>query len=256
MLVRKVGQLLDHLAEGESSAAEIAEAIGEPRSSVYRLLASLQAEGFVEPGSRRGRYRLGFKLLALGTAVVARFDERQVALPAMERLHDATGETVFLCVPRRDEAVCIERLDGKRVQSLALRLGGSLPLHAGAASRALLAFRPEAEWEAYLERNAPLSRFTPSTPDTPAALRALLRRTRADGYALSDQDVTVGVAAVGVPILDYRGEVRAALSFSGVRESILGPDFEQWRDLLLEAGREVSRALGAELAGQGIANFG
>lgn len=256
LLVRKVSQLLDHLALGESSAAEIAEAIGEPRSSVYRLLSSLQTEGLVEPGSRRGRYRLGFKLLALGSAVVARFDERQVALPAMERLHEVTGETVFLCVPRRDEAVCIERLAGKRVQSLALRLGGSLPLHAGAAPRALLAFRPEEEWEAYIERNTPLVRFTPSTPDTPTALRKLLRETRAQGYALSDQDVTVGVAAVGVPVFDYRGEVRAALSFSGVRESVLGPDFERWRDLLIEAGREVSRALGADLAGKDIVDFG
>ena len=101
-----------------------------------------------------------------------------------------------------------------------------------------------------------MARFTPSTPDTPTALRALLRETRAQGYALSDQDVTVGVAAVGVPVFDYRGEVRAALSFSGVRESVLGPDFEQWRDLLIEAGREVSRALGAELAGKDIVNFG
>ncbi|OXM72465.1 MULTISPECIES: IclR family transcriptional regulator [Amycolatopsis] len=255
MLVRKVAQVLDHLAQGEATAAELAEALGEPRSSVYRLLSSLQAEGLVEHGSRRGQFRLGFKLLTLGTAVVARFDEREFAQPVLERLHHLTGETVFLCVRRGDAAVCIERLAGKRVQSLALQLGGSLPLHAGAASRALLAFAPETEWEAYLERNVPLPRFTGSTPAEPGALRKLLRQAREDGFALSDQDVTVGVAAIGVPVVDYRGEVRAAVSISGVRESILGEDFPRWRDLLLDAGQEVSRALGSELAGKNIARF-
>ena len=73
--------------------------------------------------------------------MVARFDERQAALPHMEHLHDMTGETVFLCVRRGLRAVCIERIEGSHVVSLALRLGGSLPLHAGAAPRALLAGR-------------------------------------------------------------------------------------------------------------------
>ncbi len=255
MLVRKVSDLLDHLAKGESSAADIADAIGEPRSSIYRLLASLQTAGLVEPGGRRGKYRLGFKLLSLATAVVAGFDERAFARPVMERIHDLTGETVFLCVPRQDEAVCIERIDGKRVQSLALQLGGSLPLHAGAASRTILAHRGEAEWDAYVERNAPLRRFTPSTPVERDDLRRVLAATRAGGLSISDQDVTVGVAALGVPIVDYRGRVRGALSISGVRDSILGPDSAVWRSELVEAGREISRAFGAG-AGADLADLG
>ncbi|KXF48523.1 IclR family transcriptional regulator [Rhodococcus sp. SC4] len=256
MLVRKVAELLDFLAKGEATATEIAEAIDEPRSSMYRLLASLQEEDLVEAGSRRGKFRLGFKLVSLGSAVVERFDERQFAQPVMERLHALTGETVFLCVPRGDQAVCIERLDGKRVQSLALRLGGSLPMHTGAASRAILAFRDESEWEAYIARNTPLTRLTPSTPAEPSELRALLRRTRDEGIATSDQDVTVGVAAIGVPIIDYQGRVRAALSISGVRESILGADSDRWKAEVISGGQEISRALGVDLAGQKVANFG
>ncbi|ORX17796.1 MULTISPECIES: IclR family transcriptional regulator [Mycolicibacterium] len=256
MLVRKVSDLLDYLSRGESSAADIADAINEPRSSIYRLLSSLQTEGFVEAGSRRGQYRLGFKLLSLATAAVSRFDERKFALPVMERLHDLTGETVFLCVPRKDDAVCIERIEGMRVRSLALQLGGALPLHAGAAPRAILAHLPEAQWDAYIERNAPLQRFTDSTPVEPAELRAVLTRTRDDGLAVSDQDVTVGVAAIGVPITDYRGQIRGALSISGIRESILGGSSTAWREELIRGGREISEALGAELASEGLANFG
>src|SRR5262249_61379656 len=101
----------------------------------------------VEAGSRSGTYRLGWRLLRLGSAVIERLDERQAALPVMERIHERTGETVFLLVRRGDEAVCIERLGGLRVQSLALRLRGSLPLPPRARPRAPLAARPPREWD-------------------------------------------------------------------------------------------------------------
>ncbi|MGP3974403.1 hypothetical protein ACTWQF_10415 [Streptomyces sp. 8N114] len=64
--------------------------MGEPRSSVYRLLSSLQGLDTVESGSR-GTFRLGFPLLSLGTTVMERFDERRLAQPVMERLHDETA---------------------------------------------------------------------------------------------------------------------------------------------------------------------
>ncbi|MBI0294931.1 IclR family transcriptional regulator [Streptomyces sp. PRKS01-29] len=255
-LVRKSVELLDLLAaRGEATAAQLAEELGEPRSSVYRLLSSLQGLDMVEGGSRRGTFRLGFHLLSLGTAVVERFDERRFAQPVMERLHDETGETVYLCVRRGREAVCIERLDGRRVQSLALKLGGALPLHAGAASRVLLAFQDRSTWADYLEQG-PLERFTPSTPATADALVPVLEQTRDSGISVSDQDVTVGVAALGVPILDYRGQVRAALSISGVREAILGAEVTGLRERLTEAGQEVSRALGWQAVTGPVADFG
>ena len=144
-VLTKVGAVLDLLAErGELAAAEIAALTGEPRSSVYRILGSLESLDMVESGSRRGSFRLGLGLLRLGNAVVERFDEREAALPALQELNQLTGETAFLCVRRGYEAVCIERLPGEHVESLALRLGGALPLHAGAAPRTLLAFEPRA----------------------------------------------------------------------------------------------------------------
>lgn len=243
-VVAKVGALLDRLAEdGEITASELADRIGEPRSTVYRLLATLQQLDMVEPGTRRGTYRLGLELLRLGSAVIARFDERQAALPVMERIHDETGETVFLCIRRGFEAVCIERLDGRRVQSLALRLGGSLPLHAGAAPRVLLAFEPEALWDEYA-RSGPLATFTDGTPTTRSALFASLKETRERGYAVSDEDVTVGIAALGAPIFDYRNALRAALSISSVRPAILGDGAERMARLIVSGAAEISRSLG------------
>lgn len=245
LVLHKAGALLDCLAErGELSASELAEAIGEPRSSIYRLLNSLVQLEMVEQGSKRGAYCLGLKLLRLGSAVTARFDERTAALPVVERIHDETGETVFFCVRRDWEAVCIERLDGRRVQSLALQLGGSLPLHAGAASRTLLAFDSRELWEEYVAQG-PLEALTPETPTGRDELFGLLEQTRSTGHAVSDSDVTVGIAAVGAPVFDHRGQLIAALSIAGVRPAILEGDAAgRMVELVTSGAREISAALG------------
>jgi DNA-binding IclR family transcriptional regulator len=242
-VLAKAIALIDRIAEeGEVTPARLAELTGEPRSTVYRLLGSLQELDLVEPGRRRGTYLLSLKLFRLGSTVVSRFDERQAALPVMERIHEETGETIFLCVRRNDEAVCIERIDGARVTLLALSLGGSLPLHVGAASRALLAFEPPTEWEEYLEGRE-LEPLTPRTPTTRDAVLDELRATRERGYSISDEDVTLGVGAVGAPIFDHTGRVRAALSVGGMREPVLGAGSPA-RRLVCEGAATVSRALG------------
>lgn len=242
-VLAKAVALLDRIAEeGEVTPARLAELVGEPRSSVYRLLASLQELGLVEPGTRRGTYLLGLRLFRMGSTVVSRFDERQAALPVMERIHAEMGETTFLCVRRGLEAVCIERIDGARVNLLALGLGGSLPLHVGAAARALLAWESPAEWAAYLEQRE-LEPLTPKTPTTPDAVITELRATRDRGYSISDEDVTPGVGAVGAPIFDHTGKVRAALSAGGVRDVVFAPG-SRAVELVREGAAVVSRSLG------------
>jgi len=162
----------------------------------------------------------------------------------MERIHERTGETVFLCVRRGDEAVCIERLDGRRVQSLALRLGGSLPLHAGAAPRVLLAWEARAEWEAFFERCSPLEQYTDRTPLTRKQLFAELEQTLERGYAVSDEDVTPGISSLGAPVFDYTGRIRGAISIGGTLQ-LLGEDTRtEAIRMLVEGAREVSAALG------------
>jgi len=242
-VLAKATALLDHMAaEGEVTPARLAELTGEPRSTVYRLLASLQQLELVEPGRRKGTYLLGLKLFRLGTAVVLRFDAREAARPVMERIHEETGETVFLCIRRGYEAVCIERIDGRRVNLLALGLGGSLPLHAGAVARTLLAFESPEFWEEYLEQWQPEA-LTSKTPATRAALLEELRLTRERGYAISDEDVTPGVGAVGAPVFDHTGAVQAALSFGGMVEFVFA-DRERSIALALDGAAEVSRTLG------------
>jgi len=243
-LLSKADRVLELLAErGDMPIAAMIEELDEPRTSVYRLLESMQELGWVDPAPQRGLYRLGLKLFRLGATVSRRFDARQAALPAMERLHEATGETVFLCVRRGYEAVCIERIDGARVQVLELALGGRLPLHVGAAPRALLAFEDEALWDEYLYRAA-LNTYTDKTLNTPELVRQSLHECVQSGVVISDEDVTIGIASIAAPVFDHTGRVCAALSLAGVVPAVLGDNHQRCESLVREAAAATSQALG------------
>ncbi len=242
-LVTKAGAILDALeAQGELTAAELAAATGEPLSSIYRLVRSLIGIGWLDSGVRRGGYRLGLHFLTVGSALEDAIDVREAARPALRRLVQETGATGFLCVRRGSRAVCVERVEGTTVRSVALQLGNSLPLFAGAAPRALLAYLPEAEQLTVLRDAVPL----PGDPERPSAARifADVEASRAAGYTVSDEDVTFGIAALGAAVFDHRGDLAAAISVSGLQSQVLGEVAEKNIALIGDAADSVSRALG------------
>lgn len=244
-LVERAVDVLDVLAEtGELTIAQLAEQTGEPRSSLYRLIASLEKLEIVEPGVAKGGYRLGPHIIRLGAAAVDHIDVRTRALPAMQHLREEIGLTVYLCVRRQWHAVCIERVEGSRVSSLALTVGASQPLHAGAAPRALLAFESTDVWDAYLSHGE-LERLTDKTPVDATKLLQVLRRESKNGYTLSDGDVTPGIAAVGAPVIDHQGTTQGAISVSGLRDDVLGGNRRRTVDLVRETAATVSRAMGS-----------
>jgi DNA-binding IclR family transcriptional regulator len=93
-------------------------------------------------------------------------------------------------------------------------------------------------------REAPLTAITERTPSTRAALFRELEQTLAQGYALSDEDVTPGIASLGAPIFDYTGRIRAALSIGGLKSFVLGDDRDAFVALLTQSAHEISAALG------------
>ena len=242
-LVGKVGAVLNALEQhGELTAAELAAATGEPLSSIYRLVRSLATIGWLDKGPRRGIYRLGLYFMTVGGRLEDSIDIREAALPALRTLLAETGVTSYLCVRRGSRAVCVERLEGLAVRSLAMQLGSSLPLYAGAAPRALLAFLPEAEQEAVLRDNV----VQPGDPSRPSdtAIRTDIKRSLRNGYTVSNGDVTPGIAALGAPVFNHRGELAAAISMSGLRSHVIGERRDTNIELLRRAANTVSRALG------------
>ncbi|HTV10618.1 MAG TPA: IclR family transcriptional regulator [Acidimicrobiales bacterium] len=245
-VLAKAAKLLDALAaNADCTVPALAQRVNEPRPTVYRLVQDLVAMGYVEEGPRPGTYRLGLELFRLGSLVALSFNVRDKASSVMTDIHSELEETVYLVIRRNDEAVCIERVEGLHIRSMALHLGGTLPLHLGAGPRALLAYQPREYWDEYFERTE-LKPMTPRTPLTKAGIIALLEEVRQLGYALSDEDVTMGITSVGAPILDHTGKIHAALSVGGLRAAVLGPGGggERAVKLVREGAAEISRRMG------------
>lgn len=243
-ILEKSGALITALERlGEASVAELAAAVDEPVSSTYRLVGALGDIGWVDKGSKRGLFRLGVRFVRVGSMLEDQLNVRDASKPAMQALRAATRATVFLCFPRGDAAVCVERLEGRDVQSLAMRLGDSLPLYRGAAPMAILAFLPDGEQAAVLDRLADRRAAGEPVP-ADSALRRGIRAARTAGYAVSDEDVTPGIGGLGAPVFNHRGELEGAISVSGLRGQILAPD-AGIAALVVAAAREASRALGA-----------
>lgn len=247
-ILGKADAVVAALAEhGELSVAAIAERVDEPVSSVYRLLSSLSRIGWVSAGPKRGLYRLGLFFMRIGGQVEDAIDIRERALPALQTLLEKTGQTAYLCLRHDLRAVCVERLAGGDVRSMAMRLGATLPLVVGGAPRALLSFLPEGEFQDVLERTFATT-FAERLPKSKRAVLDMVEQIRATGISISDGDVTTGVSAIGAPVFNHRGELHAAVSVSGIHEHILG---HERREQVIEAVRACAATVNAALGWRG-----
>lgn len=244
LVIDKAVRLLEEFRSADTlTLADLSERLGMSKSTVHRLLSSLDQVGFVAKESKPGCYRLGLKLFELGSLVQARLELRQIAHPYLTQLVEQTDETAFLIIRDGMQGVCIERIEGRHVQSLMLKMGGTLPLHAGGSTRCLLGYSPDDVLEQLLAAG-PLKVFTPYTIVGRDALRADVEQTRKQGYTLSYQDVTIGVAALGVPIFDYRNVAVGALSLSGITPRWTEEHMAKVLAAVRTAARQISLKMG------------
>jgi IclR family acetate operon transcriptional repressor len=200
--------------EGELSAAELSKATGLDPSTVFRLLATLEAQGFVETNHGAAKYRPGVVLLELGSRFLKNNDIRTRAIESLEFLRDEFGETVHLTILDGNEVVYLEKLAGLHpIGFMSSRVGDRNPAHCTGVGKALLAFLTDEE----LARRYPdgrLERFTEQTITDLDELRAELARVRSRGYAVDLQEHELGVKCVAVPAFDHK-KTAAAVSVSG-----------------------------------------
>lgn len=197
----------------ELSLRDVALGLAVPESTAYRLLATLQKKGLIVHGGTR-RYRLGTALLRLHATIRAHVDVSAVVLPHLEKLAAESGETSHLFLHQGNEVVCAEAVSSPRTIRFMPEKGKTLPLHASAAARVVLAFLPEGSLERYI-REGRLCRLTRHTVIAPHAVRMLLAQIRRQRFAISFQQMYEGARGVAVPLFDHRGKVFGSLAVSG-----------------------------------------
>ncbi len=208
---------LDMLAvfEREPEGATIRglmQELGLPRSTVYRILNTLLAHRIVRRSSD-GVFSLGPRITALAARVKtdgSSYDLAEIATPVAQQLRDELGEPTKLSVRDGDRAKVIVAVLGRHEFTPAPSIGTSYPLHAGAASKMIMAHMSPADLERHL--SAPLVRYTPRTITEPEKLRADLARIRKQGFAMDMGEHSLSVHAVAAPVVDPAGRFLGALS--------------------------------------------
>lgn len=227
----------------ELGISDLARLSGLPKSTVHRLAAELVRLRLLEPAG--SRLRLGIRLFELGQLVERQSSLREAALPFMEDLREATGNSVHLAVMEGIEVVYVEILKARGFRALPSRIGGRLPAHATGVGKAILAFGPPATVTARVE--AGLTRLSPHTIATPGGLARELRTIRADGVSFDRQESDIGIVCVAAPVFGPDGVVRAALSVTGRAERL---DTRRMAPAVRTAALALSRTLSASPVGR------
>lgn len=195
----------------ELTLADVARRTGLTRATARRFLLTLVALGYVRQDGHL--FALTPRVMRLGYAFVSGLPLSDIASPHLKELSAALGESTSVSVLDGGDILYVVRVPVRRVMATAIPIGTRFPAHATSMGRVLLAHLPLEEREGHLDRQAPLEALTPHTLTDPQLLRVELDRVREQGYAVSDQQLALGLRSVAVP-LRHRGEVVAAVNVS------------------------------------------
>ncbi|MGQ9676255.1 MAG: IclR family transcriptional regulator [Chloroflexota bacterium] len=243
--VSRVVSILDCFihASSDLGVSELSRQLGYSKSIVHRLLTSLEKAGYVAIDVETRRYRLGHKAIQLGLAAQQQVEVRRLARPLMERLRNATGETVTLSVLVGEQRVYMEQLESPQEMRQTVELGRSYPLYLGSSGKCMLAFLPEQRREQILTSAVGRTRAD-GWPLDLTALRQELQRIRRQRYASSHSERIFGAASVAAPIFNHSGEVVGGLSIAGPAVRLTAERAQELAPLVVDAASEISRQLG------------
>lgn len=234
-------QLLEqfHQVEGELGVTELARRLNLHKNNVFRLLATLETQGYVVQDPETEDYRLGVKALELGRSYLRQSSIVNVAGPLVASLRDTTGETANLSVLQGEEVVYLISEEAQRAVRVAGRSGAHLPAISTASGKTQLAWLRELPYNQH-----PLRRLTDPRPAEVNRLEKELDKIRELGYALDLGESDPDVACIAAPIFDDEGRVVGAFSVSAPSSRV---DAARARDLIrfvVEAAEKASRNLG------------
>ncbi|MBI3973014.1 MAG: IclR family transcriptional regulator [Chloroflexi bacterium] len=229
--------------------ADVSAALGLGQSTSSRLLATLEALGYVTKDPQTGHYRLGAEVIRLGGVALNNNELRRQALGVLHEVSSATGLGANLSVLRRYGPVdwgifYLAHFDGAKAPRTYTLVGRRNPLHATGMGKVLLAHLPERERQALLDA-LPLPAYTPRTLTSHEALEAELEAVRDRGYAVEREELAFGRACVAAPIRDRTGQVVAAMSLSGPLSAMRLEQREaELAQLTIEHADGISQQLG------------
>lgn len=230
--------------KSEWGVGEMAEELGYHKSSVQRLVTTLEAHGFLErPHPPRSRFTLGPITLMLGNVASQSIDLRSVTRPLLQRLADATGETAHLCVVDQSQCYYLDKIDSSKSVRIATYVGQRLPLHCSAVGKTLMSGMTAEEVDRVIAECG-LPRFTETTITDREQLVEELDRIRKTGCAHDNEEYEIGLRCVAAPVMDSLGRVVAAISVAGPVQRFTTEELGGFGVFVKKAAVRVSERLG------------
>src|SRR5882757_7077860 len=244
-VIDRVLALLEILAANgpAMTLAELARRVDLPKSTALRLLAVLQRHRFVERESSTGDYRLGLKLLELGSQAAAQFDFGDRAQPCLDRLMSSTGESVYLSVLDGAEVLAIARAESARTVRVPLTAGLRTPAYCTANGKAILAFISATDLIARIGRRK-MRAYTPNTLTTRAEIDREMKSIRAQGFAVDREEMEEGLKCIAAPVRNHTGSVVASVGILGPGFRIPDQKVPTLAKLVMRSAGEISFELG------------
>src|SRR5258705_9278109 len=222
--------------------SEISRKLSIPKSSASYILRTLERRGYLRREVETGRYRLGLKILSLGEDAQANLDIADLALPFMRVLGEKIRMTVHLAVLDQGEAVYVEKVEAPGFFKVNTWVGRRMFLHSTSVGKCLMAWLPKQEIESIVKQHG-LKKRTPETIANVTKLLAELEHVKQAGYAVDDEENSLGARCLGSPIFDATGKVTAAIGASGTLTQMDEASSPKIIDALKETARRVSRQL-------------
>lgn len=236
-------RILDALAAQHEpmTLKDLSMVTGLHASTTHRILSDLAVGRYIEKVDS-GVYRLGMRLLELGSLVKGRLDVRAASIDAMRQLHRQTGQTVNLSLVQGDEIVYIERAWSERSGMQVVRaIGGRAPLHLTSTGKLFLATWDNRSVRSYAMRTG-LSGTTRNSITQVDQLERELALVRRHGYSRDNEELELGVRCIAAGVYDDSSSLLAGLSLSSPADRMR----DDWIPLLLAATTSISEALGYE----------
>jgi DNA-binding IclR family transcriptional regulator len=244
-VIDRVAALLDALssAPGGLGDVELSKRLALHKSTVHRLLAVLDRNGFVERKPGRTKYGLGWRVFEWGMVAASRLDMIDRAKPHVAELVDMTGETAHLGVLRQGEIVSLVNVESQYSVRTPATVGRRIPLHCTSQGKAVLAFLPADQIEVHLKGHV----FTPHSPNTITTKERFLAELALianRGYAVDNEEYEEGLRCIAAPVWDYSGAVVAAIGIAGPRFRISGARLPALSRSVVDVAHRLSTAMG------------
>lgn len=212
-----------------------------PKSTIHRLVKTLESEGWLVKDLKTDKYKLGFDILSVASVIRGQYDFKDIAVKEMRNLSKEVNETVILSVYTKYSGICIEKIDPQNKIKLISEPGQVIPLHSGATGKILLAYAPEEDIKKVL--SGELEKYTENTITDPNILLNEIKEIKINGYALSEGESDEGSLGIGVPILDKSGNLIYGLSIAGPLGRMEGKGI----DILIEKTKNTADKISKKL---------